>query len=82
MCVVQCAYFGSPLDQEFLNACNASVVLDPSRFSAGKNAEDGRVPSRGVATSKGCNGRCELPFGGGIAIRPSFPFCVEVEKDA
>ena len=56
------------MDQEFLDACKASVVLDLSRFGAGQNAEDGRVPSQGVAPSEGFNDGYGFPFGGGVAL--------------
>ena len=71
-----------PLDQEILDACKASVVFDLSRSGTGQNAEDGCVPSRGVATPEGFNDRRGLPVGGGFALRPLFPSRFEVEDDS
>jgi len=73
MSFIQCAYFWTPLDQEFFDVRKASVMFDLSWFGAGQNVDDGCVPSRGVAALEGFNGRCGLPFGGGVALRPFFP---------
>ena len=60
----KCAIFWSPLDEEFFNVCEASVVFDLSRVGACENFHNGRILARGVTAPERFRGWSLFPLGG------------------
>ncbi len=67
----KCAFFWSPLDEEFFNVCEASVVFDLSGVGACEDFDNGRFLTRGVTVPE--RFRCWSLFPlGGLGVFRSF----------